>query len=121
MFDNKFPSEMTYYAIIPVFLVLMLSLIITIFMKRDTDGEKLRFHYIVELCFMIGIGLTLPLIFGYTIWIVKSFWIREIFFENIIYVILMVFLTLCLLTIIIWLYLRLLVMLEKIKLQEKEI
>lgn len=120
MFDG-FPKEIMFYSLIPVVVLLIVALLVTILMKKKKKIEKFRYNYIIELIFMIIVGIVLPLILGYTIWVIKSFWARQIFFDNIAYIILLIFLTLCLLTLIIWIYLRLYSLVNNVDFSKSEV
>ena len=93
---------------IPVIVIVLIDLLLLLLMKKKKDDEKFRFNYLIEISLIIVIAVVLPLITGYTIWVIESFWKRGIFFNNFAYVVLIIFLSLCLLTLIIWTYLKLL-------------
>lgn len=107
MFSNL-TKEIILYSMIPVIVIVLIDLLLLLLMKKKKDDEKFRFNYLIEISLIIAIAVVLPLITGYTIWVIESFWKRGILFNNFAYVVLIIFLSLCLLTLIIWTYLKLL-------------
>ena len=107
MFSNL-TKEIINYSMIPVIVIVLIDLILLVVMKKKKEDEKFRFSYLTEVSIIIVIAFVLPLIVGYSAWVIESFWKREIFFSNFWYIVLIVFLSLCLLTLIIWTYLKLL-------------
>ena len=107
MFSNL-SKEIIIYSMIPVVVIVLIDLLLLILMKKKKDEEKFRFNYLIEVSLIMAISVVLPLITGYTIWVIESFWKRGIFFNNFAYIVLIIFLSLCLLTLIIWTYLKLL-------------
>ena len=105
---NSLTKEIILYSLIPVVVIVLLDLLLLIIMKRRDDNEKFRFSYLIQISLIVAIAFVLPLIVGYTAWVIESFWRREILFSNFAYVGLIAFLSLCLLTLIIWTYLKLL-------------
>ena len=114
MFRNL-PKEIIFYSMIPFILIVLFDIILFFTIrKKEIDNEtkeedikkNFNYHYLMKLSMMIGIGFVLPLICGYTWWVIESFLRREIFFDNFAYIVLIIFLSLCLLTLIIWIYLK---------------
>lgn len=101
-------KEIILYSMIPVVVIVLIDLLLLLLMKKKKDEERFRFNYLIEISLIVANSLVLPLITGYTIWIIESFWKRGIFFNNFAYILLIIFLSLCLLALIIWTYLKLL-------------
>lgn len=114
MFKNL-PKEIIFYSMIPFILIVLFDIILFfVIHKKENENEtkeedikkNFNYHYLMKLSMMIGIAFVLPLICGYTWWVIESFLRREIFFDNFAYIVLIIFLSLCLLTLIIWIYLK---------------
>ena len=112
MFKNL-PKEIIWYSMLPFILIVLFDVILFITIRKKESGTReedikknFNYHYLMKLSMMIGIGFVLPLICGYTWWVIESFLAREIFFDNFAYVVLIIFLCVCLLTLIIWIYLK---------------
>ena len=114
MFRNL-PKEIILYSMIPFILIVLFDIILFFTIrKKEKDSEtreedikkNFNYHYLMKLSMMIGIGFVLPLICGYTWWVIESFLAREIFFDNFAYIVLIIFLCVSLLTLIIWIYLK---------------
>ena len=106
MFENL-PVEIIYFSVLPVALILLADLIMFLLAKGKRDNN-FYFNYFIKISMITATSLVLPLITGYTWWITESFWNKGLFFDNFAYIILIIFLSLCLITLIIWIYLRLL-------------
>ena len=104
MFSNL-PKEIIYYSMIPVIIIVLIDVILYFIYKNKKD-DKFVFNYSIKLSMIIAIAFVLPLITGYTWWIIESFWSKEIFFDNFAYICLIIFLCLALLTLIIWIFLK---------------
>lgn len=107
MFSNL-TKEIILYSMIPVIVIVLIDLLLLLLKKKKTEVQKFKFNYLIEVSLILAVSLVLPLITGYTIWVIESFWKRNILFNNYLYVLLIIFLSLCLLTLIIWTYLKLL-------------
>ena len=107
MFSNL-TREIILYSMIPVIVIVLIDLLLLVVMKKKEDYDKFKFNYLIEFSLILANAFVLPLITGYTIWVIESFWKRGIFFNNFAYIVLIIFLSLCLLTLIIWTYLKLL-------------
>ncbi len=114
MFKNL-PKEIIFYSMIPFILIVLLDVILFFTIhKKEKDNEtreedikkNFNYHYLMKLSMMVAIAFVLPLICGYTWWVIESFLRREIFFDNFAYIVLIIFLSLCLLTLIIWIFLK---------------
>lgn len=112
MFKNL-PKEIIWYSMLPFILIVLFDVILFITIRKKESGTReedikknFNYHYLMKLSMMIGIAFVLPLICGYTWWVIESFLAREIFFDNFTYIVLIIFLCVCLLTLIIWIYLK---------------
>ena len=89
MFDNL-TKEIIYLSLIPVVIILLIDLIAFLFKKKKDDNFK--FNYFIKVSLIIANAIVLPLIGGYTIWVILSYIKRGILLKNIWYVALIVFL-----------------------------
>lgn len=114
MFRNL-PKEIIFYSMIPFILIVIFDVILFFTIhKKEKDNEtreedikkNFNYHYLMKLSMMVAIGFVLPLICGYTWWVIESFLRREIFFDNFAYIVLIIFLCVSLLTLIIWIFLK---------------
>ena len=106
MFSNL-TREMICYSVLPTVAVSLIGIIL-FFVARNKEFKGFKVNYIVKITLMLANSFVLPLICGYTIWVIESFWVRDLFFSNIPYIALIIFLSLSLLVLIIWIYLKLL-------------
>lgn len=101
---NNLTREIISLAVIPVIVILIVDLFfVLIFRNKD---ESFRYNYFIKISLILAIAIVLPLITGYTIWIITSFLERNIFSSNLWYIGLLIFLTICLLVLLIWVYLK---------------
>ena len=107
MFSNL-SKEIILYSMIPVAIIVLIDLILFVLIQKKNETQKLRFSYLIEISIILAISIVIPLITGYTIWVIESFWKREILFSSFMYVALLIFLSMCMLILIIWTYLKLL-------------
>jgi len=105
--DNVFENltrEIILLSVIPVALIVLIDLIVLIIRKREKNNFK--FNYFVKVSLIIASAIVLPLIGGYTIWVILSYIERGILSKNIWYVSLIIFLWICLFVLLIWVYLK---------------
>lgn len=110
---NNLSKEIIWFSLIPFVVILLVDLIL--FFVFKSKRTEFVFNYLIKMSMIVVISLVLPLIVGYTWWIIELFWEKEIFFDNFAYICLIIFLSLCLLTLMIWVYLRSLQLTNKIK------
>ena len=103
MFTNL-TKEIITLAVIPVILILIIDLIFVLLFQRKKD--VFRYNYAIKISLIVAISIVLPLITGYSIWVIESFSNRGILMENLWYVGLIVFLSLSLLALLNWIYLK---------------
>ena len=116
---NNLPKYIIYYSMIPVCIIVLIDLILFFVVSKKKDNN-FKFGYLIKFSMMIAITFVLPLICGYTWWIIESFLRREILFDNFAYIVLLIFLSLSLLTLIIWIFLRALDLKEDNEVKESE-
>ncbi len=104
MFDNL-TREIIFLSVVPVAVILLADLIAFIVLRKK-EKQKFRFNYFIKISIILAIGFVLPLIIGYTIWVIVSFSTKKILYDNILYVTLLIFLSLCLFVLLIWIYLK---------------
>ena len=100
---------------IPVIVILLIDIIALIVMRNKDKSS--RFNYLIKISLLIASSFVLPLIGGYTIWIILKFINEKVLANNILYVALLIFLWIVLLTTFIWVYMK--TRLE-LKIDEKE-
>ena len=99
-------KEIVYYSLIPA-LVAFIFIIIAYFLCLKKENRNSNYYnYFVKMMIAVMICATLPLITGYTFWVIEMFSNHNVLLENISYVILIVFLSLFLLTLLVWVYLK---------------
>ena len=101
---NNLTKEIITLAVIPVIVILIVDLIFVLVFRNK--NESFRYNYLIKISLIIAIAIVLPLITGYTIWVIESFTNRGILMDNMWYIILIIFLTLALLVLLIWIYLK---------------
>ncbi len=101
---NNLTKEIIALAVIPVIVILIVDLIFVLVFRNK--NESFRYNYLIKISLIIAIAIVLPLITGYTIWVIESFTNRGILMDNMWYIILIIFLTLALLVLLIWIYLK---------------
>lgn len=104
MFDNL-TKEIIFLSVVPVAVILLADLIAFIFL-RSKENQKFRFNYFIKISIILAISFVLPLIIGYTLWVIVSFSAKKILYDNIMYIALLIFLSLCLFVLLIWIYLK---------------
>ena len=103
MFDNL-PKEIIWFSMIPVVLILIIDLIFFLLIRKK--DREFRFNYLVKISLLVANSFVLPLIGGYTIWIILKFVNEKVLTDNILYVALLIFLWIILLTLFIWIYMK---------------
>ena len=116
---NNLPKEIIYYSMIPVCIIVLIDVILFLIFHKKKE-KSFMFNILIKFSMMVAITFVLPLICGYTWWVIESFLRREILFDNFTYIILLIFLSLSLLTLIIWIFLRALDLENDDKLKESE-
>ena len=121
MFDNL-PKEVVWYSMIPFLAIIVIDVLLFILIyinkKKSDDNVNVQvkfvnYNILIKLSMILAVSLVLPVICGFTWWIVENYWHREILFDNLLYIGLMVFLSLCLLVLVIWIYLKILEKLDR--------
>ena len=90
MFNNfELPKEIFYYSIIPVGIIALIILVLLLIGKKKYDNYY-KYNYFMKTLMLVIIGLVLPLIVGYTIWILERFINKSIISSNILYILLLI-------------------------------
>ena len=103
MFDNL-TKEIILLSMVPVILIILIDLIVFIVARKKKNN--FRFNYFIKVSLIIAIAFVLPLIGGYTIWVISNFVSRSILSKNIWYTGLLIFLWACLIVLLLWVYLK---------------
>ena len=103
---NGIIKEIIMYSIIPVIIIFLFDLVLLITLKKKNNKTNVNYGLLAVI--IIFISIILSLITGFIIWSIKFFWIKGQLFNNVTSIMLIVFLVFCLLTIIIWIHLKLL-------------
>ena len=101
MFENL-TTEIILLSLVPVVIIGIIDLVAFLIMKKKY--RNYRFNYFFKLSSIIAISFVLPLIAGYTIWVVEKFIDKGIVGSNILYLILIFFLWILLFILLIALY-----------------
>ena len=86
MFDNL-TMEIFYYSVIPVAIIALITLLILIFSKKNKDYYK--YNYIIKVSLIIMISLVLPLMIGYTLWLIQRYLTKGIILSNMVYIVIL--------------------------------
>lgn len=111
---SNLPKEVIYYSLIPVVVIILIDFLLLIFMKKRKDNG-FRFSMLIKISLIISIAIVLPLIIGYTIWVIERFINKNIMMENIGFVALIVCLCIILLVLLFIIFRRTLKYLKEIK------
>ena len=87
MFDNL-TKEIFIYSVIPVAIMVFIVLLL-LFIGKKKDNDYYKYNYAIKILLNLIIGLVLPLIIGYTIWVFLRFANRGIIMANIIYIVIL--------------------------------
>ncbi len=101
MFDNL-TTEIILLAVVPVVIIGIIDLIAFFIIKKKY--RNYRFNYFFKLSSIIAISFVLPLIAGYTIWIITTFQKRSLLGSSVLYLLLIIFLWIFLFVLLALLY-----------------
>ena len=101
MFENL-TTEIILLSLVPVVIIGIIDLIAFLIMKKKY--RNYRFNYFFKLSSIIAISFVLPLIAGYTIWVITAFKERSLLGSNILYLLLIIFLWILLFILLVILY-----------------
>ena len=93
MFDNL-TMEIFYYSLIPVAILAIVALLILVFGRKKENNYK--YNYFIKILLILIIGLVLPLIIGYTAWIIKRYYLSNSLLPNIGFIVILVLLIIAL-------------------------
>ena len=99
MFDNL-TMEIIYYSLVPVVVIAIVGLFLLILYKKS-EKNKNKYSYGIKISLVSIISLVLPLIIGYTIWLVKRYVNKGTIFSNIGFVIVLVLLIIALIVLLV--------------------
>ena len=88
------------YSVIPVVILAIVVLLLLIIGKKK-DNDYFKYNYFIKILLVIIIGLVLPLIAGYTIWICERFSGSSSLYSNLVYIALLVGLIIALIALLI--------------------
>ena len=101
MFENL-TREIILFSVIPVVLIILVDLIAFLIIRKKK--EHIRFNYFLKISMIIANAFVLPLIGGYTIWVIQGFINRNILGNNLWYAALLIFLWIALFILLLWVY-----------------
>ncbi len=104
MFDNL-TTEMFYYSVIPVVVIALITLFVLIFAMKKENNYK--YSYLIKIFLIIMDSLVLPLILGYTIWLIVRYLNKGILLSNIALIIIFILLIVALITLMVIIFRRL--------------
>ena len=116
MLDNL-TKEIFYYSVIPVAVIAIIVLILLLIGKKK-ENDYYKYNYSIKIMLIIIIGLVLPLITGYTIWIYERFTDKKMLNSNILYMLMLVILIVSLISLLIIVCTKLLKSIDKPKSNE---
>ena len=99
-------KEIIYYSLIPAFLAFVMIMIAYFANLKKKKQASLFWNYFVKSMVIVMICATLPLIMGFTFWIIERFSSNNTILEHMMYIILIIFLVLVLMALLIWVYLK---------------
>lgn len=101
---NNLPMEIIWLSVIPVIIIVLIDLIAFILMRKK--DKSFRFNYLIKVSLLMACSFVLPLIGGYTIWVILKYIKENVLHNNILYVALLIFLWICLFILFIWIYMK---------------
>ena len=101
---NNLTEEIIYLSMVPVIVIVLIDVIAFIIMRKK--DKSFRFNYLIKISLLIADAFVLPLIGGYTIWIISRYADEGTVVNNFLYIALLIFLWVVLLTLFIWIYLK---------------
>ncbi len=101
---NNLTKEIIYLSMVPVIVIVLIDLI-AFFIMRKKD-KSFKFNYLIKISLLIADAFVLPLIGGYTIWIILRYQDEGTLINHFLYIALLIFLWVVLLTLFIWVYLK---------------
>ena len=90
MFSNL-PKEIIYYSAIPVAILMVIIIVLLLIGKKKYDNYY-KYNYFIKTLSLVIVGLVLPVIIGYTIYIVERYINKNTLVSHILFVILLVIL-----------------------------
>ena len=93
MFDNL-TLEIFYYSLIPVAILAIIALLVLVFGRKKENNYK--YNYFIKILLILIIGLVLPLIVGYTVWVSRRFYLNNSLLSNIWFIIILILLIIAL-------------------------
>lgn len=97
---NNLTKEIIIYSLIPVAVLALINLFV-LFLSKSAKKKNYRYNYLIKTGLLLIIGLVLPLILGYTIWIFNHYKLVGNLSNNIGYMILLCALTIALIVLLV--------------------
>lgn len=101
---NNLTEEIIYLSMVPVIVIILIDIIAFFIMRKKDKG--FRFNYLIKISLLIANAFVLPLIGGYTIWIILRYQDEGTLINHFLYIALLIFLWIVLLTLFIWIYMK---------------
>jgi hypothetical protein len=99
MFENL-TKEIFYYSVIPAAIIALIVLIL-LFVGKKNENIYYKYNYVIKTSLLLIIGLVLPLIVGYTVWVLERFIKYNLLLSNLFYVILLIVLIVSLIVLLV--------------------
>ena len=99
MFDNL-TKEIFIYSLIPAFVIALICIILIVVSKKKGENAY-KFNYVIKVLILLIVGLVLPLITGYSIWVYERMVAKNILASNIFYLLLLIALIIALIALLI--------------------
>lgn len=97
---SNLTKEIFIYSLIPAAVLVFIVLLLLLVGKKKNDNF-FKYNYFIKILLLLIIGLVLPLIVGYTIWVFERFMAKNLLSSNMFYVILLIVLDISLVVLLI--------------------
>ena len=100
MFDNL-TMEIFYFSVIPVAILAIIDLIL-LFLHKKQKENRYKYNYFIKIILILIIGLVLPLIVGYTAWLINRYYLSNNLLPNIGFIIILILLIIALMILFVY-------------------
>ncbi len=97
---NNLTKEVILYSLIPAFIVALISLVLIIISKKNSKNFY-KYDYIIKVLIIIIVGLVLPVITGYSVWVYERLSSLNTISSSILYLVLLASLIIALVSLLI--------------------
>lgn len=100
MFDNL-TMEIFYFSLIPVAILVLIDLLLLFLSKKQKENHY-KYNYFIKILLILIISLVLPLVIGYTAWLIKRYYLSNNLLPNIGFIIILILLIIALIILFIY-------------------